>query len=502
MPAQEADGVFISGSFRATVPPRTVLQHSAGRNRRRHALHAFARVTTLVTLDAVGIALTLMALRVVLPLLSRPGMLGWQQLDRWSALPVMPMIAAVCTGLFLVGSYGGGDPRRDANRIASGVGLGLLVQLWQWLWSNVAFVVPFGLMCAALFIAVLVVMRWWADRILKRTGISTPSSFATLLIGSESEIAMAKRTALFDGKHSMRPVASLDPSKRATTGGAANGCYALDELPTVIAHYGIDSIVLCGQLDDSALRQVVVSSEAAGCSVMSASRVFLLARLTPAVRWQDGVPMIELTRPGLHGRDLVLKRGLDVLSAGAAIVVASPFLAIIAVLVRLTSPGPVIFRQQRVGYGGRTFTIFKFRTMFVDAEARLAVLKEGSVYGDGKLFKMTDDPRITPVGRWLRKMSLDEFPQFFNVLRGDMSLVGPRPPLPREVALYEDEEFIRFGMKPGITGPWQVSGRNRITSFADVLRIESAYFSGWTIWRDFHIIVRTIPAVLKMDGAH
>ncbi len=501
-PAQEPGGVFISGAYRATVPPRTVLQHSAGRNRRQHALHASVRVATLVTLDSIGVALGVLVLRAAFPLLRGPGMLGWQQLERWATLPIFPMVAAVCTGLLLVGSYKGGDPRRDANRIASGVALGLLIQLWPWLWSNVAFVAPFGLLCAATFIAVLVLMRWWADRILKRTGISSPESFATLLIGSASDIGMAKQAALFDGRHSMHPVAALDPTLRGVSPGDGNDCYSLDELPTVIASYGIDSIVLCGQIDDAALRHIMVSSEAAGCSVMSASRVFLLASLTPAVRWHDGVPMIELTRPGLHGRDLVLKRLLDLASAGAAIAVASPVLAVVALLVRLTSPGPVIFRQQRVGYAGKTFTIFKFRTMYVDAEARLAAVKSNSVYQDGKLFKIANDPRITPLGRWLRKLSIDELPQFFNVLAGDMSLVGPRPPLPREVALYEDEEFIRFGMKPGITGPWQVSGRNRITSFADVLRIESAYFSGWTIWRDFHIIARTVPAVLKMDGAH
>ncbi|MEO7361919.1 MAG: sugar transferase, partial [Gemmatimonadaceae bacterium] len=128
-------------------------------------------------------------------------------------------------------------------------------------------------------------------------------------------------------------------------------------------------------------------------------------------------------------------------------------------------------------------------------------LQAGSVYTNGKLFKMADDPRITPIGKWLRKLSLDELPQLFNVVSGDMSLVGPRPPLPREVDLYQDDEYIRFGMKPGITGPWQVSGRNRITSFDDVLRIESAYFARWTIWRDFQILAKTIPAVLKMDGA-
>ena len=148
-PEREASGVFVSGAFRATVPPRTVLQHSATRNRQLHALHAFGRVGALVAIDSLGIVLTVMMLRAFWAVLRQPGMLGMHQLDVWAALPIFPMVVALCTGLFLVGSYNGGDPRRDANRIASGVGLGLLIALWQWLWGNIAFVVPFGLLCAA-----------------------------------------------------------------------------------------------------------------------------------------------------------------------------------------------------------------------------------------------------------------------------------------------------------------------------------------------------------------
>lgn len=484
------------------TPPRTVLQQSAHRNRQVHAYRAYLRVFGLFVLDCVGIAAVIGALRIAPPLVQALGMQRWLHLEVWSSIAMVQTICALCTGLFLLGCYAGGDPRRDANRLASGSILGLLIMLWNPLWSDFTGVVGVALVSAVVFVSSVVLWRWAADRGRKWARPAEENPVPALLIGSRWETSLAKHSWAFNGEHAFLPVACVDPSIASGTEGHSSTNYGFDELPDVIAKHDIDTVVLCGQLDDTSLSRVVISAEAAGCRVMSYSRAYSLAKVTPSVRWQEGSPMIELTRPALHGRDLMLKRALDIVCASLVLLLASPIMAVVAILVRLTSAGPMIFQQVRVGYAGTTFTIYKFRTMYVDAESRLAALQGKSVYGDGKLFKMASDPRITPLGRWLRKTSLDELPQLFNVLFGDMSLVGPRPPLPREVERYEDEEFIRFGMKPGITGPWQVSGRNRITSFAQVLRIESAYFSGWTIWRDFRILARTIPAVLKMDGAH
>jgi lipopolysaccharide/colanic/teichoic acid biosynthesis glycosyltransferase len=140
--------------------------------------------------------------------------------------------------------------------------------------------------------------------------------------------------------------------------------------------------------------------------------------------------------------------------------------------------------------------------MRADAEAHVEELRDVSIYNDPRLFKVVHDPRVTPLGRFLRKSSLDELPQLFNVIHGSMSLVGPRPPLPAEVEAYGDRSYLRFDVKPGITGPWQVNGRNSITSFDEVIALEAAYVNGWTIWRDFVILARTVPAVLRMEGAH
>jgi lipopolysaccharide/colanic/teichoic acid biosynthesis glycosyltransferase len=145
--------------------------------------------------------------------------------------------------------------------------------------------------------------------------------------------------------------------------------------------------------------------------------------------------------------------------------------------------------------------MLKLRTMIVDAESQEAQLAPSSVYRDQQLFKLQDDPRITSAGRFLRRSSLDELPQLWNVLRGEMSLVGPRPPLPREVARYKVKHFVRFEVVPGITGPWQVGGRNDITNFEEVINLEQDYINGWTVWRDLALLIRTIPAVLSMRGA-
>jgi lipopolysaccharide/colanic/teichoic acid biosynthesis glycosyltransferase len=155
-----------------------------------------------------------------------------------------------------------------------------------------------------------------------------------------------------------------------------------------------------------------------------------------------------------------------------------------------------------VGLGGKAFKITKFRSMVNDAEAQLDDLTPKSLYSDRRLFKVKDDPRVTRLGNFLRRTSLDELPQFWNAFVGNMSLVGPRPPLPGEVDLYEEHHYTRFDVKPGITGPWQVNGRNTVTDFDEVIRLETDYIREWTIWKDLGILLRTIPTVLLMRGAH
>lgn len=197
---------------------------------------------------------------------------------------------------------------------------------------------------------------------------------------------------------------------------------------------------------------------------------------------------------------ICFKRLMDVILSILAIMIGSPLFLITAVLVKVTSPGPIIFSQIRVGKFGRHFKFYKFRSMYIDAEARKAELMKHNESGDGVIFKMKRDPRITPVGRFIRKFSIDELPQLFNVLLGDMSLVGPRPPLPSEVRTYTLEERKRLNITPGITCLWQVSGRSELP-FSRQIALDKEYIASQSAWKDFLILLKTIPAILTGKGA-
>ncbi len=197
---------------------------------------------------------------------------------------------------------------------------------------------------------------------------------------------------------------------------------------------------------------------------------------------------------------LAAKRVFDVVLSATALVVLSPLFLAIAIAILIDSPGPILFRQRRMGMNGREFWFYKFRSMYEDAEERLEQLRSLNE-AQGPIFKIRQDPRITRVGAFLRKTSLDEFPQFWNVLRGEMSIVGPRPPLPAEVQRYELWQRRRLSMKPGITCIWQVSGRSEL-GFDRWMELDLHYIDNWSLWRDLEILVKTVPAVLTGRGAH
>ena len=197
----------------------------------------------------------------------------------------------------------------------------------------------------------------------------------------------------------------------------------------------------------------------------------------------------------------VVKRGIDIIFSLLALIVLSPFCLLVALLIKLTSPGPVFFVHTRVGRYGRHFPFYKFRSMYVDAEKRKAALLSQNQSADGVIFKMKNDPRVTPVGRILRRTSFDEVPQFLNVLFGDMSLVGPRPPLPSEVRNYSIDDRKRLMVKPGITCLWQISGRSDIP-FKQQVRLDKEYILARSVRQDLLILLKTVPAILSGKGAY
>lgn len=213
------------------------------------------------------------------------------------------------------------------------------------------------------------------------------------------------------------------------------------------------------------------------------------------------LPMLTYHSVPLNRFQLSIKRLFDILGAFTGLILISIPTFIIAVAIKLDSKGPVIFKQERVGRNGRLFKLYKFRSMHTNAEERKKELMKQNQVSGGLMFKIKNDPRITKIGSILRKTSLDELPQFYNVLRGDMSLVGTRPPTPDEVQHYKASHYRRISMKPGITGLWQVSGRSEITNFDDVVMLDTEYIDKWSIWLDIKILLKTFVAVFKHKGA-
>lgn len=217
-------------------------------------------------------------------------------------------------------------------------------------------------------------------------------------------------------------------------------------------------------------------------------------------------PMIQIDerliqkRSNLTALQIIAKRLIDILLSCILLIVLSPLLAIIAVLIRIDSAGPIIFKQCRIGFKGRPFTIYKFRTMVPDAEKQFE-LKIDEAHIEEFIFQSEDDPRVTRIGRFLRRTSLDELPQLFNVLKGDMSLVGPRPEIPAVVEKYTDDMRRRLEVKPGITGLAQVSGRGELP-LGETIRLDIAYIDNYSFWQDIKILLKTVAAVFKREGAY
>lgn len=262
----------------------------------------------------------------------------------------------------------------------------------------------------------------------------------------------------------------------------------------------IGAVVVAGGLSRHTTRRLSWGLDGDQAELLIIPRIADVAGPRLHMRSVEGLGLMQVELPRYSGWNYHLKRAFDIVFAIVALVLLSPVFLAIAIAIKADDPGPVLFRQERVGRGGRPFVIHKFRSMATDAEARLDALRAKSI-GNGALFKMEHDPRVTRVGRVLRKLSLDELPQFWTVLRGDMSVVGPRPHLEKELAEFPDAGLRRLMIKPGITGLWQVNGRSSL-SLEESVRLDLSYVENWSLSGDVAIILRTVRAVLRRDGAH
>jgi exopolysaccharide biosynthesis polyprenyl glycosylphosphotransferase len=292
-----------------------------------------------------------------------------------------------------------------------------------------------------------------------------------------------------------------NPDKGQTDIGRFKALGALHNLPRMIEVEAVDEVIITlPWMYHRKIMSIVRECERRKVSARIVPDLFQMSLSQVNVDDLGGVPLVGVREVGFDQWARLVKRGVDIVAAVIGLTFGAPILGLIALAIRLDSPGMIIFHQTRVGTGGKLFEVYKFRSMREGAEAELEQLL-GLNEAEGHLFKIRDDPRKTRVGRFLRRTSLDELPQLWNVLRGEMSLVGPRPPTPGEVANYQEWHKRRLDGRPGITGLWQVSGRS-LLSFDETVLLDVYYIENWSLWLDFKILLRTVPAVLFGNGAY
>ncbi|WP_374197464.1 sugar transferase [Microbacterium sp. cx-55] len=354
-------------------------------------------------------------------------------------------------------------------------------------------------------IIVLLFTRWlWRQWLIAKRSTGTFSA-RVLLVGSVDSVAQIARELQRNPSAGYHVVGACSPS--GTVGGTVPGTDiplmgSVNAVERAMQLTGADTVAVTStdELPPDKVKQISWNLQAGRQHLVLAPSIVDIAGPRLHTRPVAGLPLIHIETPRFSKGQLFLKRFVDVSASSIGVLLLSPVLAVLAMTIRLSSEGPVLFRQTRIGRGGREFTMLKFRSMVINAEELLENLhrerrEQGIDSGNEILFKMKNDPRVTPVGRIMRKFSLDELPQLFNVIGGSMSLVGPRPPLPSEVEQYATHVHRRFLVKPGITGLWQVSGRSSL-SWEDTVRLDLSYVENWSLLGDLAILAKTAKAAV------
>ncbi len=507
--AARADDSFDPGPARSPAPSAPFAPGSGSLNQRaaevirRHIRRDTIRLATLLLGDLSALLVVreigkwlvgslppgvVHVIRLWVPSVMRT---GWE-------LPVALMLALV-----LFGTYGRGDRRRNPKRIASAVLAASLLVLWASLWSQPPLLVARHFVGLSALVGLTLVLERllvdWAVVRAHRAGQVTERVVFVGDIKHPESVSVFSRLVRNGGMDPIGwSVAGARTPEYAKEIGSAN------DFAMTLQRARADTVVLCGDLPEDLYSTVIEGASVAGCRVLAVSRYTGAGHSRPVLVWERGLPFFEIIVPALRAQQMLLKRCMDLLLATVGLVVAAPLAFALAVAIRLDSRGPILFVQPRVGRDGRAFRVYKFRTMVHNAPDHMhrewVRRQVGRNAESGlKTYKLSADPRVTRVGRFLRRTSLDELPQFINVLRGEMSLVGPRPPLPYEVEAYEPWQLERLRATPGITGLWQVSGRSRL-SYRRMCELDVEYVKRWSLWLDLKILMRTIPVVLLNSG--
>jgi exopolysaccharide biosynthesis polyprenyl glycosylphosphotransferase len=451
---------------------------------------------------ALGGDLLAAVIGVSIALISRFGYeVGHAYLVIGSLLP-LAWVAAVALSRGYDARYFGAGPDEFRSLLRAGVGMTAAIALFSYATKSeiargfVLLAIPATVLAAA-------VLRYRLRRDLHRHRARGRCMRRVLAVGRNEQVTTLAEHLESRSMDGFRVVAICRPRGPLEAGERRRGD-PLDESDILAAvdRHAVDVVAVASdpELAGQSLRRLSWALEQRGVELIVSPGIIEVAGPRISIRPVAGLSLLHLERPSVSAGPHVLKAVFDRVVTIGIVVVLLPLLLGLAIAVKVTSPGPVLFKQRRVGRAGTEFRMLKFRSMSADAEQRrheLHALNEGN----GVHFKMRSDPRVTPLGRWIRRFSMDELPQLFNVLRGEMSLVGPRPPLPEEVAVYAADDSRRMLVKPGITGLWQVSGRSDL-SWDESVRLDLRYVDNWSMTLDLLILWKTLRAVVGSRGAY
>ncbi len=501
-------GVALHDEMTATIDERTLEILDRRRKTAKIKRRGWLVRRMLLVADLAGLMAAFAIAQLLIGLHAKGGHVDvwWETVLFGTTLPGWIIVVK------LYGLYDHDEERTDHTTVDDLVGVFHMVTVGTWLFyagATLTHVARPDLNKVAIFwvlATLLVTLLRGMSRALSRRHIAYLQN--TVIVGAGDVGQLIARKVLNHPEYGINLVGFVDsePKERRDDLGNLTLLGPPERLPAIVRLFDVERVIIAfSRSPHEQTLALVRSMKDLDVQIDIVPRLFELVGPNVGVHTVEGLPLVGLPPVHLARSSRGMKRTMDVVLSALALLVLAPLLALIAVLIKLTSSGPVFFRQIRMGRGNKTFRIYKFRTMYADAEERKAeyahLNKHAQEGGDARMFKIPSDPRVTPVGRLLRRYSLDELPQLINVVRGEMSLVGPRPLILDEDQHVREWARQRLNLKPGITGPWQVLGRDGIP-FAEMIRLDYLYVTGWSVFNDLKLMLKTIPTVVRVRDSY